>query len=110
LRRSERPAKPPEPGPPDLWPQFAAPIDDDAGACSVPRGGGWRPGARWAHAVNQAPAPHIDVASWQLPTILIARAGQREIVTAACPIALALGLRPGMAAAHARALVTDLDV
>lgn len=24
------------------------PIADDPGACSVPRGGGWRPGARWA--------------------------------------------------------------
>lgn len=24
------------------------PIDDDPGPCSVPRGGGWRPGARWA--------------------------------------------------------------
>src|SRR3546814_12808235 len=44
------------------------------------------------------------------PTILVARTGQRDIVTAACPIALELGLAPGMAAAHARALVTDLDV
>lgn len=24
------------------------PVDDEPGACSVPRGGGWRPGARWA--------------------------------------------------------------
>nr|WP_065847297.1 DUF6504 family protein [Sphingobium sp. Ndbn-10] len=47
---------------------------------------------------------------WGQPTILIARTGQREVVTAACPVALELGLRPGMAAAHARALVTDLDV
>ncbi len=44
------------------------------------------------------------------PTILVMRTGQRDIVTAACPIALDLGLAPGMAAAHARALVTDLDV
>lgn len=44
------------------------------------------------------------------PTILVARSGQRDIVTAACPLALELGLAPGMAAAHARALVTDLDV
>src|SRR3546814_16580037 len=44
------------------------------------------------------------------PTILVARTGQRDIVTAACPIALELGLAPGMAAAHARALVTDLDI
>ncbi|KYC32330.1 protein ImuB [Sphingobium sp. 22B] len=47
---------------------------------------------------------------WGQPTILIARTGQRDVVTAACPVALELGLRPGMAAAHARALVTDLDV
>ena len=44
------------------------------------------------------------------PTILVARTGQRDIVTAACPAALDLGLAPGMAAAHARALVSDLDI
>ncbi len=42
--------------------------------------------------------------------VLIARVGQREVITSACPVALELGLRHGMAAAHARALVTDLDV
>ena len=47
---------------------------------------------------------------WGRPTILIARSGQRDIVTSTCPVALEMGLRPGMAAAHARALVTDLDV
>ncbi|WP_317617050.1 DUF6504 family protein [Sphingobium sp. SCG-1] len=47
---------------------------------------------------------------WGRPTILIARIGQRDVVASACPVALELGLRPGMAAAHARALVTDLDV
>ncbi|MFD2138230.1 hypothetical protein ACFSLT_28710 [Novosphingobium resinovorum] len=44
------------------------------------------------------------------PLVLITRSGQRDIVTAACPVALDLGLRPGMAAAHARALISDLDV
>ena len=44
------------------------------------------------------------------PTILVARTGQRDVVTAACPGALDLGLAPGMAAAHARALVADLNV
>jgi len=44
------------------------------------------------------------------PVVLIARAGQREVLTAACPLALSLGLRPGMVAAHARALIGDLDV
>lgn len=48
--------------------------------------------------------------TWRRPIILIARVGQKEVVTAACPQALELGLRPGMAAAHARALVADLDV
>jgi protein ImuB len=47
---------------------------------------------------------------WGQPTILVTRTGQQDIVTAACPAALDLGLRPGVAAAHARALVTDLDV
>ncbi len=42
--------------------------------------------------------------------ILVARTGQRDVVTAACPVARDLGLRPGMAAAQARALVADLDV
>lgn len=55
-------------------------------------------------------APLPLVAAWARPTILIERVGQRDVVTAACPVALELGLRPGMAAAHARALVTDLDV
>ncbi|WP_420144001.1 DUF6504 family protein [Sphingobium sp.] len=47
---------------------------------------------------------------WRQPTILVARVGQRDVVTAACPIAVDMGLRPGMAAAHARALVADLEV
>lgn len=47
---------------------------------------------------------------WVRPTVLIERVGQRDVVTAACEQALELGLRPGMAAAHARALVTDLEV
>lgn len=49
-------------------------------------------------------------ALWGQPMILITRTGQRDVVTAACPVALELGLRPGMAAAHARALVTELEV
>lgn len=42
--------------------------------------------------------------------ILVERIGQSDVVTAACPVALALALRPGMASAHARALVANLDV
>ncbi|MDR7154859.1 protein ImuB [Sphingobium xenophagum] len=139
-----------------LQPRLAEPIDDDPGACSVPRGGGWRPGARWARdgaiigrpsqaeldalPAHQRPtmremgrrsehaehpfkvmpsdegrgttsAPSLGWATlWGRSTVLVLRTGQRDVITAACPLALDLGLRPGMAAAHARALVADLDV
>lgn len=158
LRRLERTAAPPE----RLWspaPILPPSIDDEPGPCSVPRGGGWRPGARWAQGGlgregeaeriaalpahqqppmrllgrrsepvehpframpsdergrGQARAPMPAAAPgalpWGRPTVLIERIGQREVVTAACPVALALDLVPGMAAAHARALVGDLDV
>jgi protein ImuB len=152
LRRSERPHAPPERLPSAALP---APIDDNPGACSVPRGGGWRPGARWARdgvlskaqiaeqvaalpahqrppmremgrrseaaehpfkamrpdegAPGNAPTPHASRQIAQRPMVLVLRSGQREVITAACPAALGLGLVPGMAAAHARALVGDLD-
>lgn len=156
LRGSERPFTSPERGaaPTPLEP----PVDDNPGACSVPRGGGWRPGARWAQdgalgkkqvaaqiaalPVHQRPPmrmlgrrseavdhpframppdegargtsaepptlPHR--APQARPMVLIERIGQREIIASACPLALSLGLAPGMAAAHARALVTDLAI
>lgn len=159
MRKAERPARLPEPAPVPIAQRFALPIDDNPGACSVPKAGGWRPGARWARdgALGRRPtqadidalpahqrptmremgrrseaAEHVFKAMpaddgggrtasvpvpaltwaklWGQPTILIARTGQRDVVTAACPLALELGLRPGMAAAHARALVTDLEV
>jgi protein ImuB len=157
LRRSERPVTPPDQGAITIAARFPMAVDDDPGACSVPLGGGWRPGARWARDGTLAPRPDaaaIDAlpahqrptmremgrrsepaehpfkamppdeampgttpiaastrsSAWGRPTVLIARTGQREVVTAACPLALELGLRPGMAAAHARALVGDLDV
>lgn len=137
-------------------PRFDTPIDDDPGACSVPRGGGWRPGARWAHdgAISRRPSQSdIDALPahqrptmremgrrsehaehpframrsddgtsaaispaptwatlWGTPTVVVARTGQRDVINAACPVALDLGLRPGMAAVHARALVADLVV
>lgn len=47
---------------------------------------------------------------WRTPTVLVTRTRQRDVLTAACPVAQDLGLRPGMAAAHARALVADLEV
>lgn len=145
LRRLERSAsRQPE------RPVFELPVDDDPGACSVPRGGGWRPGARWAregmpsrgdvetqiaslptHAqppmrelgrrseaashpykiatpaprVCEPVIPRLDHA----PLALIGKVGRREEVVAACEGARALGVQPGMAATHARALVSDLD-
>jgi protein ImuB len=160
LRRLERSIAPLEAASRSPEPLFEAPIDDNPGVCSVPRGGGWRPGARWARdgaitrhstqvdidalpahqrptmremgrrsEVADPPFRAMPVNSadsgttigakltWSMlwrngarPTILIARHGQREVVTAACPVALDLGLQAGMAAAHARALVADLDV
>jgi protein ImuB len=160
LRRAGRPALLPNTAPASAGPRFEAPIDDDPGPCSVPRGGGWRPGARWArdgtpggkpsesdiealpahqrptmremgrrsepaeHPFKAMPAdegapgsarvpiavPQTWATLWGRPTVLVTRTGQRDVVTAACPAALELGLRPGMAAAHARALVSELEV
>jgi protein ImuB len=159
LRAGEQSRRPLEPARPSAA-ALGAPIDDNPGACSVPRGGGWRPGARWARdgaivtrpsqteidrlpahqrptmremgrrseaaehpfralrdddgasgastAAKQLPPTWADL--WGKPTILVARSGQKEVVAATCPNALDMGLRPGMAAAHARALVADLDV
>lgn len=44
LRRMERPDR----SRPEPRPRFEPTVDDDPGACSVPHGGHWRPGARWA--------------------------------------------------------------
>ena len=140
LRRVERPlALPERPGVPSL------PVDDDPGACSVPRGGHWRPGARWSREqvareaaslpLHQQPpgrelgrrseaARHpfsgggdekavqgvTTVPDATAPLVLVAAEGQRQVVTAACPAARALGLWPGMPATQARALVADLAV
>ncbi|MHC9420740.1 Y-family DNA polymerase (plasmid) [Sphingomonas citri] len=148
LRRLERPAsRPPE------RPILQLPVDDDPGACSVPRGGGWRSGARWARtgmptrgeveqqiaalpahaqpamrelgrrseaaehpfkraapAVRGAPTSAAPAPSpAHTPLALIGKVGRREEVVAACAAAQALGIHVGMAATHARALVSDLD-
>lgn len=127
------------------------PVDDNPGACSVPRGGGWRPGARWARgealaredvkleiaslpAHAQPPMRELgrrsEVAEHPFkrgmadataetfgafdafpdpPLALIGKVGRREEVVAACAAAKSLGIQVGMAATHARALVSDLD-
>ncbi|MFL0560618.1 Y-family DNA polymerase [Sphingomonas sp. 179-I 2A4 NHS] len=62
LRRMERPAS----RPPDRVPLQRG-VDDDPGACSVPRGGGWRPGARWART-KQATRAEVEQQIAALPT------------------------------------------
>ena len=52
-RRAERPQRA-RPEPPAV---VLPPVDDDPGACSVPRGGGWRPGASW----SREPPEHCAV-------------------------------------------------
>lgn len=128
------------------------PVDDDPGACSVPRGGGWRPGARWAqqgaaratveeqvaalplhqrppmrelgrrseaadHPFKHSSAPGQPraalapvPASHLVPLVLAEQIGQRQVIAAACPAAMTLGLTPGMAVTQARALIPDLDI
>lgn len=54
--------------------------------------------------------PVIAVLSPSRPTVLVEHQGQRDVLFATCPLAHELGLRRGMAAAHARALVADLAV
>jgi nucleotidyltransferase/DNA polymerase involved in DNA repair len=146
LRRLERHAMPlPERGALEL------PVDDDPGACSVPRGGGWRPGARWARTeassrgdIEQQIAAmptharppmrelgrRSEAASHpfrtdagrsgvmggfsahdfhRAPLALVGKVGRREQIVSACPSAVMLGITVGMAATHARALVSDLD-
>ncbi len=145
LRRQDRSAsRPPE------RQVLQLPVDDNPGACSVPRRGGWRPGARWAHGgvpsraaveaqIAELPAhakppmrelgrrsePTVNpykggipvrsvsepkaIATVLSPLALIDKVGRREEVVAACEGARALGIHPGMAATHARALVSDLD-
>lgn len=122
----------------------------------MPRGGGWRPGARWArtettridveqqiaalpahaqppmrelgrrseaavHPFKAAstagslrsregkPAVPLVPQAQHAPLALIAKVGRREEIVAVCPTAAALGIHIGMAATHARALVSDLD-
>jgi len=58
-------------------------------------------------AAYGAPSP---VRSDVPPLVLTGRVGRREEVVALCRVASGLGLAVGMAAAHARALVSGLDV
>ncbi|WP_440848023.1 Y-family DNA polymerase [Sphingomonas sp. 22176] len=62
------------------------------------------------HGVNAAEPSRFHIkATSDAPLALVGKVGRREEVVAACLGAQALGIRPGMAATHARALVSDLD-
>ncbi|MDO7841594.1 DUF6504 family protein [Sphingomonas immobilis] len=69
LRRAERTnAKQPDTVQASLDPLLKAAAAEQAVACSVPRGGGWRPGARWARTDGSGAAmpdprqtPHRDI-------------------------------------------------
>ena len=158
-RAEARPGARPEPErpPASLDPLRDAVAKEQEHACSVPRGGGWRPGARWARedrlghvavlggevrtakflpgtgrgtapvgrgggspATNASPASgplHQPAAGppprsgEELPALVTSiRTGNRLEIAAACPDALALGLRPGMAITQARAQVKGIDI
>ena len=62
------------------------------------------------HAPLVTPGPALPVEAAAAPLILAAPVGNRQLIAAACPAALALGLAPGMAVTQARALVPGLDI
>jgi protein ImuB len=108
--------------------------------CSCPRGGHWRPGARWArsspergggppakpgvegarrlssgdadplHHAAHGPPPRFGEELRPPLLLLSRRTGNRLLVSAASPEARALGIHPGMAVSQARALVPGLDI
>lgn len=71
--------------------------------------GHWRPGARWA-GDEGAVLPSLTGLGDRAPRLTSIRNGSRVEIAAACPLALALGLRPGMAVTQARAQVRGLDI
>lgn len=107
LRRAERHAAPPEPRAPAA--------DEQQHPRSVPRGGGWRPGARWAREdqlghVALPPDEGGRSGEKSAPLVTGIRDGNRIVIAAADMAARALGLVPGMALAQARAQVAGLDI
>lgn len=107
LRQAERHAAPPEPR------ESAAAGQQHPR--SVPRGGGWRPGARWAREdqlghVALPPDEGGRSGEELAPLVTSIRDGNRILIAAADMPARALGLAPGMALAQARAQVAGLDI
>lgn len=107
LRQAGRHAAPPEPREPAAAGQQHP--------RSVPRGGGWRPGARWAREdqlghVALPPDEGGRSREELAPLVTSIRDGNRIVIAAADMAARALGLAPGMALAQARAQVAGLDI
>jgi len=71
------------------------------------RGGGWRPGARWA---REAQPQALALRRAEGALVTAHRQGNRNLLAAVCPRSRALGLEPGMPLAKARILVSGLDV
>jgi protein ImuB len=78
--------------------------------CSCPRGGHWRPGARWAKQTGRPAAPRLQGKPPAPPLLTSHKVGNRIEIAAVSAEAAALGLRPGMPLAKARAMFRDLDV
>ncbi|WP_294098128.1 DNA polymerase Y family protein [Sphingomonas sp.] len=133
LRRAERRAGPPEPVAPTLtpaprnggwrpgarWAREDAPrlmILPGTGRGTAPEGrGGGGAAANGSlaapplHHAAHGPPPRAGE-DLIIPLITAIREGSRIEIAAACPHALALGLRPGMAVTQARAQVRGLDI
>ncbi|CAN5493840.1 DNA polymerase Y family protein [soil metagenome] len=109
------------------------------GECSVPRGGGWRPGARWAKGELENHRPGegnhevvegaggkrsargkppsamprmvpLPVPGRSFPIVTSQKTGSQNLIAAASPAAQSLGLTPGMAITQARAQVPELAI
>ncbi|WP_447728007.1 Y-family DNA polymerase [Sphingomonas koreensis] len=101
-------ARPPDPAPLSALPASRAPLRKPG-----QHEGHWRPGARWARDPMPAPgtaSPCTAGASQRAPLVTSIRNDSRIEIAAACPLAQALGLRPGMAITQARAQVRGLDI
>lgn len=97
IRRAERRTAPPptprkQPDPDRVLPE---------------RGGGWRPGARWA---REAQPQSLVLRRAEGALVTAHKLGNRNVLAAVCPEARALGLAPGMPLSKARILVVGLDV
>ncbi|HET9429251.1 MAG TPA: DUF6504 family protein [Allosphingosinicella sp.] len=114
IRRAERPKSPPDrrrqngANPLSLGALADPSPNRRIADCSCPRGGGWRPGARWARAKEEeAPVPRVGGVG---ALVTAHKVGNQNLVAAACPKARSLGLGPGVPLSKARILLPGIDV